>query len=913
MAKATDRLKISNRFFLFLVILISIGFEGYSQVPSSNRNENVILQLRWLHQFQFAGYYAAIEKGFYKEAGLNVQIREGGLQRDTIIEVMSKQAQYGVSNSEILLHRLKKKPLVVLAAIFQHSPLVIVSRKETELASPQSLAGKRVKMTMESRDIELHAMFLNEGVPLNRIQMMETPSFREHYFDQSIDALSAYVTNEPYYYEQQGTPYSVIQPRTYGIDFFGDCLFTSEAELREHPDRVKSFREASLRGWAYAMSHTEEIIDLILDKYNSQKTKDHLRFEADKMRQLILPDLVDIGHMNPGRWQHIAETFRRFQMIDDDYSLDGFIYQPDTRPNLAELYWTIGFVAVVLGIISLVALVLFRLNRRLKLEIKDRNLAEEAVKKERDFMAAILRWIESIVVVIDLDGYVTGFNKAAEKCSGYTLEEVQQAKFWEIPVPPEERERVKEAVLNVKTKSIPNENENCWITKNGQERLIHWFNSVLTGKDGDIEYILCTGLDLTERSQIEKTLLRREEHYRRVLENMEEGYFEIDLAGNFTMVNKSIIETLGYSKSELIGMNYRAYMTKETANRVFQIYSSVHKTGKSLQLLSYDIIRKDGVTRSIEISISLLRDSTGSAIGFFGIARDATDRKRMEEMMVQSEKMLSVGGLAAGMAHEINNPLAGMMQTANVMSDRLTKLDTPANVQAAKELGTSIEAIRSFMENRGIIKMLDNIRISGTRVAEIVTNMLSFARKSDSTTSSHKITDLLEQTVDMAGSDYDLKSKFDFRKIEIVREYEKNLPEIPCESSKIQQVILNILRNGAEAMQEESDREESGGKNGKKKIPRINLRLKHEQTTNMIRLEIEDNGPGMNEITRKRAFEPFFTTKPVGVGTGLGLSVSYFIVTENHGGTMAVESNPGKGAKFVIRLPIAKTTKEAQV
>ena len=159
--------------------------------------------------------------------------------------------------------------------------------------------------------------------------------------------------------------------------------------------------------------------------------------------------------------------------------------------------------------------------------------------------------------------------------------------------------------------------------------------------------------------------------------------------------------------------------------------------------------------------------------------------------------------------------------------------------------------------------------------------------------------ELLDQSVNLAGSDYDLKKNYDFRQIEIVREYEADVPSVPCESSKIQQVLLNILRNGAEAMQEVMDKDN-----------RINpcfvLRLKHEKEAGWIRIEIEDNGPGMEESIRKRIFEPFFTTKPTDQGTGLGLSVSYFIITETHEGEMSVNSAPGKGTTFIIRLPIQR-------
>ena len=197
------------------------------------------------------------------------------------------------------------------------------------------------------------------------------------------------------------------------------------------------------------------------------------------------------------------------------------------------------------------------------------------------------------------------------------------------------------------------------------------------------------------------------------------------------------------------------------------------------------------------------------------------------------------------------------------------------------------------MESRGIIRMSESIKESGMRVAEIVENMLSFSRKNDQQKSSQSIDEILSQSLDLAGTDYKLKEQYDFKQIEIIKEFKKDLPLIPCEKSKIQQVLFNILSNGAQAMQSSSTVN-----------PHFILRTGFAEEKRMISIEIEDNGPGMNEDIRKRVFEPFFTTKPIGSGTGLGLSVSYFIVTENHKGKMFVESSKGVGTKFVIMLPL---------
>jgi len=181
---------------------------------------------------------------------------------------------------------------------------------------------------------------------------------------------------------------------------------------------------------------------------------------------------------------------------------------------------------------------------------------------------------------------------------------------------------------------------------------------------------------------------------------------------------------------------------------------------------------------------------------------DVTAKVHLEEMMIQSEKMLSVGGLAAGMAHEINNPLGGMMQTAHVMENRIGKnLNMPANIRAAEEAGTTMESIKLFMEKRGIPRMINSINDSGKRVAEIIENMLTFSRKSDGQTTTGFIDVLIDRTLELAYSDYDFKKQYDFKRVSIVKNFDIELPEVPCEGAKIQQVLLNILRNGAQAMQ----------------------------------------------------------------------------------------------------------------
>lgn len=268
-----------------------------------------------------------------------------------------------------------------------------------------------------------------------------------------------------------------------------------------------------------------------------------------------------------------------------------------------------------------------------------------------------------------------------------------------------------------------------------------------------------------------------------------------------------------------------------------------------------------------------------------------TEHVRIEEIMAQTEKMIMVGGLAAGMAHEINNPLGAIMQHAQNIERRVSPV-IAANLKAADEVGVSLDLVRAYLEKRGILEFISHIRTAGVRASAIINNMLHFSRRGDARQETVDLATMLDQSLELAASDYTMKKAYDFRTIELVREYAANIPPLTMKRPDMEQVILNILKNAAQSL--------SSAVTGR--APRITLRTHREGNRAVI--EIEDNGTGMDEATRLRAFDPFFSTKEVGVGTGLGLSVAYAIVTNGHRGTIDVSSQPGQGCCFVIKLPL---------
>jgi len=292
----------------------------YADAQSTRTLTPVTLQLKWKHQFQFAGYYAALERGYYEEVGLDVTIVQAEPGIDPVYNVLEGRADFGVGTSELMLLHARGEPVVVLAVIFQHSPLVLLTLEDSDIQSLHDLVGKRVMI--EPMSAELFAYFALENIPVDRLEIQDHTFSANALLRGETDAISAYVTDEPFELREAGRRYHVYSPRAAGIDFYGDNLFTTRRMLREHPERVRAFREASLRGWEYAMQHPEELARLIHDEISQRHSLDHLRFEAMQMERLLLPDLVEIGYMHEGRWRHIAEVYTREGMMPDDYSMD---------------------------------------------------------------------------------------------------------------------------------------------------------------------------------------------------------------------------------------------------------------------------------------------------------------------------------------------------------------------------------------------------------------------------------------------------------------------------------------------------------------------------------------------------------------------------------------------------------------
>ena len=540
-----------------LLLLLLFFAIGNGSVCASDK---LVLQLPWHHQFQFAGYYMAEEQGYYRDAGLSVEIHDITQGSNPIEGVLSGRVDFGVSGPGLIVERSQGKPVVAVASIFQQSPIVFLSLEQSGIRKPADLIGKKVMLSPGYQSLPLLALLLQEKL-LDKIERLETSFDYHSLLNGQTDVFNGYSSNEPNQLEAQGYATNIIDPAEYGINFYGDTLFTSETFIQKHPEVTESFRQASLRGWEYAVAHPDAAIAVIKSKYKCQKTVAALQYEAAETIKLITADQVEIGDMDLLRWGKINHYLIALGLVSPDFYLSKhFLYDPP--PGIPWEKLREGIIGVFLGIILLTTVVVFVSKKNFQLKTIQKQL-----EKEKYFSTSLIDTAQIIILVLDPQGRIISFNPYMEKITGYALAEVKGKDWFSTFLVTEDQVAIREVFQEVVAAHNIQGQINQIVIKGGEHLDVEWDNQILNDADGKTIGVLAVGRNITEELQANEALHR----YEQIIQSTGDHMSILDRDYIYREVNWAYLQChqkkrediVGFSVADLLGTDVFEQQVKE--------------------------------------------------------------------------------------------------------------------------------------------------------------------------------------------------------------------------------------------------------------------------------------------------------------------------------------------------------------
>jgi len=851
-----------------LYILLLFAFSLFAQ-ESKIELQKVSLQLHWKYQFEFAGFIAAKEKGFYKDVGLDVELREYNYGIDIEKEVLSGRATYGIYNSSTLIDYLRGEDIVLLASYFKRAALVLITTPD--IKSPKDLIGKKV-MASTKEDFELNfgEYFKGYGVDIDDIKLVPHTYKVDKFVNRDVSAMTAFISNQPYILETMDVKYNILDPSDDNLFIMQLELFTSQEELIKHAKRTHDFLKASKRGWEYALTHKREIANIIHQKYNTTLSVEDLEKEAEGIQRLILPYTYEIGSIDTNFLKKQKELFeRKYKLFGR--SLNNYIYQPDES-------------------------------------IKKLNLTEEEkryIQEHKDIKVCIN------YDLFPIDGYQNG-HMTGEMASVYQIiSEMTGLNFSAVPANSEEELHINLqsnrcqmiSIVVSESRNFPTINKTKPFSSTSFALLSKLEQSfidnprklkgklLLIQKESLRDYLTYLYPYLTIKVEYDKNKMVRDVLYGKaygIIAIDEQADYIIDQYGygklkinGFLAKKHPLHGSIGVQKSEPILQSIiEKALAKIPEQKIENIINS-WRINRYKSTLDYSLTFKvifvmviiflimmyyQRKLRNFNRELEKQVNEKTKELREINESLEATVKEKVAEL-IQKDELLTTQSKQAVMGEMISMIAHQWRQPLNTITLQIS------NLQLKEMMGEEID-------KKELSKTLENISNAIVYLSNTIDDFKTYFHPNKELTQI-KIKELLDRVLSF------IEPRAKKANIRIYVRGAKGI-EAKVYVNELIQVLLNLLNNAIDAY-EKSD------KSDKEVIISV------EQKDNKIFISVSDKAGGIKQEYINRLFEPYFSTKGKN-GTGLGLYMSKMIIEKHFGGEIKVNVKDG-GTEFVVEIP----------
>ncbi len=838
----------SKKIKILLVLIIL-----FSQTVFAKELKKVTLQLSWLDQFQFAGYYMAKEKGFYEELGLDVEIKPFEFGIDIPKDVNDGKIDFAVGRETLILERIKNPNIVALYALFQSTPLILMSTKESGINHINDFSNKRIMTTIDdASEVSLKAMISSNKIKPENLTFLKHTHNIDDLINKNTDVISAYISKSPYILQEKGVEYNIFDPKKYDFDMYSDMLYTNQNLINYDLNMVLLFKKASLKGWEYAYSNFEESVNVIYDKYNTQNLqKEELLYEAKELKKLSYFKTSNLGEIRKDKIQRIYDLYNVMGLVPSAIDLDNFIFDINSLNGFTFSQEEMKYIEEKDNIKMCVIP-----NSMPYSDIKD----GKAVGFVADYISLIEKKMKKPIILISTKNWSESLEFAkGRKC------DILSSAMWT-------KEREREFIFTKSYIDIPF----VLLTKNGTSFINNLSNiknkkvsivedyailEILKNKYKDIEFVTVKNVDEGLEKVLKNEVFGHIDAISTAWYKLQTKYLtqlsisaKLDEVSKLSIAVRSDDSTL-YEILQKAVLSIDDFVKDDLLNKWVSVeykkdfdYSVLWKVFLVLSVIFIAVIYKQKLLRNVNNSLKEKVEEKTKELRQINneleirIKEEVEENLKKDRLLSQQQKMVSMGQMIENIAHQWRQPLS--LITTGV-----------SGIKLKKQLND--------LDDNFFYDTLDSILNTSKYLSNTIDDFRYFF-KPQKEKENFYLEKCCRKTIDLMNPNFLNK--------DIQINYKMENIQISGYETELIQVLINILNNSKDALELLND----------EKLIFIDIFMENKKAI----IEIKDNAGGIDEEIMDKVFEPYFTTKHQSQGTGIGLFMCKEIINKHMNGQL---------------------------